>query len=84
MTTSNSIFLLIKLGSFSDLIMYNVSERHNLQKFNCVFENTFVAMLYSITGAILASLSSHIYFDSSVLFLYLGYLKSRVWMQNAL
>ena len=47
----------------------------NLQKFNCV-----LTILHSITGDALASLSSHIYFDSSVLFLYLVCLKSLVWL----
>ena len=58
--------------------MENFSERHNLQKFNCVFDNTFVTILHSVTGDVLASLSSHIYIDSSVLLLYLGCLKSCV------
>ena len=75
-----SDFLLNKLRSFNYFIMYNFSERHNLQKFNCVVDNTSVTMLRSITGDILASLSSHIYFDSSVVFLYLECLKSRVWL----
>ena len=30
--------------------MYNSSERHNLQKFKCILDNTFVTMLHSITG----------------------------------
>ena len=59
--------------------MLNFSESHNLQKFNCVLDNTFVTILHSITGDILPSLSSHIYFDSSVLFLYLECLKYCVW-----
>ena len=49
----------------------------NLQKFNCV-----LTILHSITGDLLASLSSHICFDSSVLFLYLVCLKSRVWLSK--
>ena len=37
-------------------------------------------MLHSVTTDKLASLSFHIYFDSSVLFLYLGCLKSLLWL----
>ena len=61
-------------------LLCRISQRHNLQKLNCVFQNTFVTILCSTTGDISASLSSHIYFDSSVLFLYLGCLKSCVWL----
>ena len=37
--------------------------RHNLQKFNCVFLNTFVTILHSMAGDILASFSFHTYSD---------------------
>ena len=69
---TNSDFLLSKLGSFNDFITYSFLERHNIQKFNFVFDNTFVTRLHSIT-------CFHIYFNSSVLILYLGCLKSGMW-----
>ena len=43
-----------------------------------VFDDTFVTILHSTTVDLLVSLNFHIYFDSSVLFLYLGCLKSRM------
>ena len=36
--------------------------RHNLQKFNCVFDNNFVTILHSIADDILVSFSFHTYF----------------------
>lgn len=63
-----------------DFFTLNLSERHNLRKYNYVFDTTFVTILSYVNGDILASLSSHIYFRSSVLFLYLECLKSYVWL----
>ena len=61
-----------------------ISKRLNLRKLNCFLDNTFVTMLHSITVDMLVSLSSHIYFNSSVLFLYLRCLKSQVLLLKRL
>ena len=57
-----------------------ISQRDIIYTNLIVFDNTFVTVLYSITGDILASLSFHMYFDSSLLFLYLRFLKFLMWL----
>ena len=60
--------------------LYRISQRDIIYTNLIVFDNTFVTVLYSITGDILASLSFHIYFDSTLLFLYLRFLKFLMWL----
>ena len=61
-------------------LLYKFSNGYNLRKSNCVFDNIFVTMLLETTGDILASLSFHVYFDNTVIFLDLECLESFMWL----
>ena len=54
--------LISKLGSLT--LLCRIFQRQNLQKFNLDFDGTFVTILHSVTGDVVASLNFHICFDS--------------------
>ena len=61
-------------------LLYKLSQRDIIKRKIIVVFYAFVTILHSVAGDILASLIFHIYLDSSVLYLCLRCLRSRVWL----
>ena len=76
----NSERLLSNISWFRNLIISNFSIKHKLRKLWSGFPWTFLVIFHVVIGTLLFCFKSHLYFDSSVAFLYLSCLLSLTWL----